>query len=118
MKTTKITIPSFLREEFEERIEKLNKRLECLDGVNVIEILSSEKKLINTYVELADRRLDIFFDTMTVNLPIRPKINGMSYVGTINFSNDVKTIFSVNDSINLTSDSIHAKRCDHCINRL
>jgi len=114
MNTFTTSFPSFINQEFQAKLEKLNKKLKRFKDANEIHIISTTSEYRSVFDEDMSKYIDVRFDVVTLEAPIATRFPGYRYVGSINFEGGVKTIFSIDDDINLTDDSIVLTRCDHC----
>jgi len=118
MKTYEFTFPSFIRPEFDKKLEKLNKKLDKI--TNAIKVTIVKEDNFYRYVDLQNdinhkntlRKIHVAFSSVSLSIPLPSKINGFSYIGTINMKDNVKTIYCLDNKINLTN--INTKLCHHC----
>ena len=133
--TYKFSFPSFIRDEFDKKFNGLNKKLKSMkDGEEVVivgeefeerKVLKPEprrKHLDTRHLEVAERYvfkpedyLDVIFTIVEVSIPSVNKIAGYKFAGTINIVLGVKTIFSVDDNVNLAEVDVQV--CHHCNTR-
>jgi hypothetical protein len=130
------SFPSFIKGEFLTKLAKVNKKLAGMANANQVQILAetietrsilkpdSRKKVLDTaklmpvtarYKAGPEDYMDVVFSIVEVSLPVQTKINGYELAGTINILGDVKTIFSLNDDVNLSE--VDVKLCHHCNTR-
>jgi hypothetical protein len=103
--TKNIQFPSFMREEFEKTMEKVNKKLRKIKGATDVSILEEREFLV------ARKGTNYEFTEVTVSLPIEVKHKGFEYLGTISLKDGVKTIYAENED-NLAD--VHTEICQHC----
>lgn len=130
------SFPAFIKGEFLTKLAKVNKKLANMANANQVQILSesmetrsilkpdARKKVLDTaklmpvtarYKAGPEDYMEVVFSIVEVSLPIQTKINGYELAGTINIQGDVKTIFSLNDEVNLSE--VDVKLCHHCNTR-
>lgn len=125
--TYTFTFPTFIKQEFLIKLAKLNKKLAKMKDSNQVEIVSEKLETLKVlkpeihkrkkesrgqYMALNDDYINVVFSIVEVSLPVQNKIQGFELVGNIDIQGDVKTIFAINDSINLSQ--IETSVCHHC----
>jgi hypothetical protein len=131
--TYHFSFPSFIRDEFDTKFNRLNKKLKAMRDGEEVQIVKesfedrrilkpeARKKVMNTrcsskpYQPKKEDYLNVVFTTVEVSIPSVNKIEGYTFAGTINIKGDVKTIFSVDDNVNLSE--VDVKICHHCNTR-
>jgi ribosomal protein L31 len=128
----RFSFPSFIKGEFLTKLAKVNKKLAGMANANQVQILSETmepkdilkphafEKVKETHHLKKDSRykpgpddyMQVVFSIVEVSLPIQTKINGFELAGTINIEGGVKTIFSLNDEVNLAE--VDVELCHHC----
>jgi hypothetical protein len=120
------SFPAFIKGEFLTKLASLNKKLAKMADSNQVDIIhetletrkvlkpeAHQKLKENRYFQpTPEDHMDIIFSVVEVSLPIQTKINGFDFVGTINIEGDVKTIYAVDNTINLTN--VDPCICHHC----
>ena len=137
MQTTySFSFPSFIRDEFDKKFTRLNKKLAKMKDGNEVEIVGETHEdrnilkpdvkdhimkvahqikagaNISPYIPTPKDYLKVNFTNVEVSLPVQNKIQGYQLLGNINIEGDVKTIHSLDDNINLTE--VDVKLCHHC----
>jgi ribosomal protein L31 len=130
--TYKFSFPSFVRDEFDKKFARVNKKLASMKEGNEVQIVSEDYhiedilkpearekvmksrylKLVHRYQPTPEDYLKVNFTTVEVSLPIQTKINGYQFAGTINIEGGVKSIFSIDDDVNLAEVDVMV--CHHC----
>jgi len=136
MQTYSFSFPSFIRDEFDKKFTRLNTKLAKMDDGNEVTIVGEtyeDRKIlkpevrkhsltvahqikaganISSYIPKPHDYINVNFTNVEVSIPGVDKIEGYHFAGTINIQGDVKTIFSVNEDVNLSE--VDVKVCHHC----
>jgi hypothetical protein len=130
--TYSFSFPSFIRDEFDKKFNRLNKKLANMKDGNEVSIVSEayevrdilkpepRKKVMATrnlppkkrYVPTPEDYLKVNFTKVEVTVPGVNKLDGYEFIGTINIKGGVKTIFALDDSVNLSE--VDVTYCHHC----
>jgi hypothetical protein len=133
--TYSFSFPSFIRDEFDKKFAKLNKKLANMKDGNEVQIVSEayevrdilkpepRKEVQRTrllpkakrYVPTPEDYLKVNFTKVEVSLPVQQKLAGYELLGHINIEGDVKTIHALDDEVNLSE--VDVKLCHHCNSR-
>ena len=117
METQSFTFPSFIRAEFEKKLESLNKKLAKIADANSVQVLNENyfnvKIPVPYYVPEAISReaLDVEHTTVQVNIPVSLAHKGYSYVGSL--VSDGATVLCWSADGYSLADYTEMK-CDHC----
>lgn len=116
MNTFTFTFPSFVYPTFEDKLEKLNRKLRKMTSFNEVKIISKTQEERNIYIKALNETKEILFDKVEISPPVQVKFPGYTYIGTFNFRGDVKTIYAIDDE-NIADLIVDPQRCDHCNTR-
>ena len=103
-----ITFPSFTRDEFDARLEKLNRKLGKSD--TFVEIVSEKMHTKDTETEHGI--IPIVFTPMTVNIEGHAKIPGYEIKAVVDIRDDVREARTFDPNFNV--EPYQTKVCDHC----
>jgi hypothetical protein len=107
--TTTFSFPTVLRDSFNTKLEKINRKLSKMKHGQAVEIIS--ENITDGVIQVEGKSVMVPFDNIIITLPFQTKYPGFEYVGTINIEGDTTTYFSPKN-VNLTS--LTTSKCDHC----
>jgi hypothetical protein len=109
--TITVNLPVSLREEFDSKLLKLNKKLAKIASAAPVTVLSEKAFKVNSNPDLFGNPTFVDFLEIVVSLPVSLKRQGFEYLGTISYKDGVKTIFAATGK---SIAHIEHRRCDHC----
>jgi ribosomal protein L31 len=135
--TYSFSFPSFIRDEFDKKFARLNKKLAKMpegEEVRIVSEVFEDRKILTPeahkevqrtrlfpkakrYIPTPEDYMDVIFTKVEVTVPAVNKHPGFEVVGTINIQKDqsgevVKTIYALDDEVNLAE--VDVKLCHHC----